>query len=262
MSYAEVNGARLYYEQDGSGPAVLCIGGCLSNADWMRPAVAAFGAFGRVIRYDRRGYFRSQRPEPYRLADIAQLADDAAALLDALDATPAVVLGRSYGGAIAVSLALRHPAKVRALALLEGDAAGLSPAADREYRDITARIRDVVARRGTSTASEAVVRIVLGDATWDELSATDRDRLGADAPAVLAEINAELVAVTPAGLAAIDVPVLCAYAEDSTTPAARDLAERMAAALPDAELLAVPGGHLISPTEPGVVSFVERVLAG
>jgi pimeloyl-ACP methyl ester carboxylesterase len=42
-------------------------------------------------------------------------------------ATPAVVIGRSYGGAVAVDLALPYPDGVRALVLLEGDALGLSP---------------------------------------------------------------------------------------------------------------------------------------
>jgi pimeloyl-ACP methyl ester carboxylesterase len=69
--------------------------------------------------YDRRGSFRSGRPEPY-VTSVHEHADDAAALIDALAAAPAIVIGRSYGGEIAVDLALRYPDRVRALALLEG----------------------------------------------------------------------------------------------------------------------------------------------
>jgi pimeloyl-ACP methyl ester carboxylesterase len=53
---------------------------------------------------------------------VSEHADDAAALLDALDAAPAVIIGRSYGGTVALDLAIRHPDKVRAIAVLEGDA--------------------------------------------------------------------------------------------------------------------------------------------
>ena len=75
-----------------------------------------------MIAYDRRGCARSERPEPYERTSIAEHADDAAALLDALAAAPAVVIGRSYGATVATDLALRHPDRVRALVLLEGDA--------------------------------------------------------------------------------------------------------------------------------------------
>ena len=51
---------------------------------------------GRVIAYDRRGCTRSERPAPYERTSVAEQADDAAALLDAVAAVPAVVIGRQY----------------------------------------------------------------------------------------------------------------------------------------------------------------------
>ena len=57
------------------------------------------------IVYDRRGSFRSECPEPYATSDVSDHADDAGALLDTLSATPAVVIGRSYAGEIALDLA-------------------------------------------------------------------------------------------------------------------------------------------------------------
>jgi pimeloyl-ACP methyl ester carboxylesterase len=62
---------------------------------------------GRTIVYDRRGHFRSERPAPY-VTNVHEQSDDAAALIDALAAAPAIVIGRSYGGAIALDLALRY----------------------------------------------------------------------------------------------------------------------------------------------------------
>jgi 3-oxoadipate enol-lactonase len=72
-------------------------------------------AHARVVRYDQRGHGGSDAPAgPYSMAD---LADDAARLIDALALGPVVWIGLSMGGMIGQELALRHPAKVRALVL-------------------------------------------------------------------------------------------------------------------------------------------------
>jgi esterase len=125
---AEVNGIRLYYEERGEGAPIACVHGGGSSAVMGDDAVDELARLGRVISYDRRGCARSERPDPYERTTVAEQADDAATLLAALEAAPAVIIGRSYGGAVAIDLALRHPGHVRALVLLEGDALGLSPA--------------------------------------------------------------------------------------------------------------------------------------
>ena len=78
------------------------------------------------------------------------------------------MIGRSYGGAIAVDLALRYPDRVRALALLEGDVPSVSPTAAREVAEITARIL-AAAEADIATAAETLMREVLGDAGWEGL---------------------------------------------------------------------------------------------
>src|SRR5437660_4769421 len=98
MPEVHVNGVRLYYEEHGQGDPILCIHGTSSSAMVWRPrAIEELSAFGRVIVYDRRGCTRSERPDPYETS-VVQHAEDAAALLQALDALPAVVIGRSCGG--------------------------------------------------------------------------------------------------------------------------------------------------------------------
>jgi len=109
-----------HYAERGAGAAILCIHGLSSSAQmWRDAAIDELARLGRVIVYDRRGCTRSERPEPLETS-VAQQAEDAAALLEGLDATPAVVIGRSYGGEVATELALRHRDHVRALVLLEG----------------------------------------------------------------------------------------------------------------------------------------------
>jgi pimeloyl-ACP methyl ester carboxylesterase len=67
-------------------------------------AIVPLARLGRVIVYDRRGCARSERPSPYDATPVAEQADDAAGLLDALAGVPPIVIGRSYGGEIALEL--------------------------------------------------------------------------------------------------------------------------------------------------------------
>jgi esterase len=111
------NPVRLYYEERGSGTPILCIHGAGGTALAWADAMDELARLGRVIAYDRRGCPRSERPQPYERTSVGEHADDAAALLDALAAAPAIVVGRSYGGTVATDLALRYPDRVRALVL-------------------------------------------------------------------------------------------------------------------------------------------------
>ena len=67
-------------------------------------AVDELARLGRIIIYDRRSCTRSERPSPYETTTVAEHADDAAELLLSLAATPAVVIGRSYGREVALDL--------------------------------------------------------------------------------------------------------------------------------------------------------------
>lgn len=119
MPEVRANGIRLFYEEHGAGTPILGIHGSGSSAIIMwAGGVEQLARLGRLILYDRRGCGRSERPEPLRITREDD-ADDAVALLVALDAAPAVVIGRSYGGDVALELARRHPGRVRALVLLE-----------------------------------------------------------------------------------------------------------------------------------------------
>jgi esterase len=260
MPDIRVNGVRLYYEEHGTGAPILCIHGTSSSAMmWRGAAVDALARLGRVIIYDRRGCTRSERPEPYETS-VPQHAEDAAALLEALDASPALLIGRSYGGAVAIGVALRHPERVRALALLEpGDVAldGETTAYDEELR----RAVEGAAARDASTVAEALIRSVLGDAQWESFPDEVRRMFADNSPAVLAETRGPRFEVGPDQLASIRVPALL-VAGDASPADFRDLAERLAAAIPGARLTVVAGGHLIDPGGPEVLACVRSVLEG
>ena len=260
MAEVEVSGIRIYYEEHGEGEPILCIHGGGSTALMWEDAVQELAQLGRVIAYDRRGCTRSERPEPYESTTVAEQADDAAALLRALSAGPAIVIGRSYGGAVAVDLALRHPERVRALALLEGDALGLSPSGLEWTRDLRDHLRRVAAEDGVDAVYEALFEKVIGEGTWSALPEEVREVLGANGPPLLAELAyVEEEMPGAAEFARIQQPALLVAATDSP-PEQREMTEAMARALPDARTAQLAGGHLIDPAAPEVLAFVRETI--
>jgi pimeloyl-ACP methyl ester carboxylesterase len=125
----KVNGTTIAVERRGLGPPLLLIHGGGEDASMLAAqadglAVAGFG----VVSYDRRGTRRSGRDQwPSRTAAADQHADDAAALIEALDIGPATVLGVSSGGVIALRLAASHPEVVGRVVAWEPPAAGVMP---------------------------------------------------------------------------------------------------------------------------------------
>jgi pimeloyl-ACP methyl ester carboxylesterase len=250
---------RLYYEEHGAGDPILCIHGTSSSAMVWGAAVAELARFGRVIVYDRRGCSRSQRPEPYVTTSVSEHADDAAALLEALAATPAIVIGRSYGGEVAIDLALRYPERVRALVLLEAAILGLAPDALHWAQEVNDVVQSAAATRGVEAVAEVFLRRVLGDAAWEQFPDAARRMFTANSPAILAEFAGGLQQVDPAALARIVQPTLLVAATDSPD-AFRQVTEAMAAAIPHARTVLVGGGHLVNPAESAVLSFIQEGL--
>src|SRR5439155_26262945 len=113
------NGIRIWYETfgDPSDPALLLIMGLGAQAvAWDEEFCQRLASASRfVIRYDNRDVGLSQWFDEGPAYELADMADDAAALLDALGISGAHVVGASMGGMIAQLLALRHPAKVLTL---------------------------------------------------------------------------------------------------------------------------------------------------
>lgn len=117
MAYAILNGIRLHYEIGGTGDAVLLLAGLSMPGAMWGPQIKALGQHYRVITFHHRGVGETDLP-PERVYTMAQLADDAAALLRELKIGRAHVVGVSMGGTIGLELALRHPQLVRSLVLV------------------------------------------------------------------------------------------------------------------------------------------------
>ena len=136
MERVDIDGVTLAYAVAGAGEPVICVHGAFI-ADTFQPLLAEPRLAGRyqLITYHRRGYGGSSRGAG--LTSIGQQAADCRALLAHLGVQRAHVVGHSFGGNIALQLALDSPAVVGSLTLIEpGLMIGLSGG---PYREALAR---------------------------------------------------------------------------------------------------------------------------
>jgi pimeloyl-ACP methyl ester carboxylesterase len=156
MPTVEGAGVPLAYAERGDGPAVLLVHGLASDAESLAPVAEALAAAGaRAIAYDRRGYGESGAPEPYEGTTVEEQAEDAAALLRALDAAPAVVAGEGFGALVVLDLLKRHAALVRGAVLAEPALFALAPEATEVLSAQRAEIEEAVRARGPAAGVEA-----------------------------------------------------------------------------------------------------------
>jgi 2-hydroxy-6-oxonona-2,4-dienedioate hydrolase len=119
--FANIDGARLYYEVAGEGqPFVIIHAGVADNRQWNNE-FAYFANRFRVLRYDMRGYGKSEPVD----GEFSHL-QDLTALLDHLHIDqPLILMGCSMGGGLAMDLALAQPSKVKALIMVDAGPTGL-----------------------------------------------------------------------------------------------------------------------------------------
>jgi len=146
--FVDHSGAKLYWEEHGTGDPLLLIMGLGASLEaWDRIAPALAKNY-RTILFDNRGVGRSDVPPgPYSLET---MADDAAAVLDAAGVPSAHVMGISMGGMIAQELALRHPSRVRKLIL------GCTSCGGREAVRADAEVAAALKARATMPREQAM----------------------------------------------------------------------------------------------------------
>lgn len=119
--YAPINGAQLYYELRGDGPAFVMLHAGIADHTLWDAQAAHFAARYRILRYDMRCFGKS---EPVA-GDFSHLEDLAALLSHHQIAPPAILMGCSMGGGIALDYTLAHPDRVRALIMVCSGPGGL-----------------------------------------------------------------------------------------------------------------------------------------
>jgi 3-oxoadipate enol-lactonase len=241
------------YDDEGRGEPLLLLHAFPLDRRMWDAQVEALAGRCRVIRFDARGFGHS--PPDAGPLTMERIADDAAAVLDALGIEKAVIGGCSMGGYAALAFARRHPPRLTGLYLQDTRAGADSE----EARTGRAALAERVLREGAAVAADSLLPRLLGETTKQErpeLEARLREHVLGTSPRAIANALHGLAARadSSASLAGFSVPCLVLVgAEDVVTPPSES--EALAAAIPGARLEVVPGaGHLANLEQPALVN--------
>jgi 3-oxoadipate enol-lactonase len=248
MPYANSNGTTIYWDEEGTGEPVLLIMGLgYSSAMWHRTRPVLAKHF-HVILFDNRGVGASDVPPgPY---STAEMAADAAAVLDAAGVASAHVFGISMGGMIAQEFVLTCTGRVRKLVL--GCTACGGPKAVRAERAAT----DMLLARGAMTPEQAITAAI----PFVYHPSTPRERIEEDleirrrnvpsADGYLAQLAAILGWQSYDRLGGISAPTLVIHGEaDRLVPAGNG--RLIAETIPGAQFVLLPNAsHMFTTDQP------------
>jgi 3-oxoadipate enol-lactonase len=263
MPVVRANDLDIYYERGGDGPPLLFIsgsGGDLRNKpnQFDSPLASAF----ELVCYDQRGLGQTAKPPgQYTMADYA---DDAAALLDALDIDSIPVIGVSFGGMVAQEFVLRHPDRITTLVLActSSGGAGRPSYPLHELQDLPALER-ATAHLKVSDLRHTDEWIAQNPQRWENrlqlaMSAQrpDRDETGARQ-----QLEARRHHDTYDRLGQIKVPVLLAGGEyDGVAP--KSNMQALHEQIDASELQFFEGGHMFLIQDrdayPSIIQWVKR----
>jgi 3-oxoadipate enol-lactonase len=167
MSFVDNLGAKIYWDEEGTGEPVLLIMGLSYPSYMWHRSRAALAKCYRTIALDNRGVGQSGAPPG--VYSIALMASDAAAVLDAAGVDSAHVFGVSMGGMIAQEFALQYPKRVRSL-ILGCTAAGGPHAVQAEPAALQALTRQGMT---PEESKEAIIPFIYDVATPREQIDTD-----------------------------------------------------------------------------------------
>jgi pimeloyl-ACP methyl ester carboxylesterase len=247
MPFVENLGARIYWDEEGSGaPLLLIMGLGWSSHAWHRSRPLLSEKY-RTITLDNRGVGRSEAPAgPYSMA---QMAADAAAVLNAARVNAAHIFGVSMGGMIAQEFALQFPKKVRSLIL--GCTAAGGPEAVRAEQDAL----QVLMTRGQDpdTFAKAIRPFIYDGGTSAQLIEEDtalRRKWYPPADPYFAQLQAIMAWDAYGRLAQISAPTLVIHGEnDRLVPP--ENARLIASRIPGAKLTIIPGAsHIFTTDQP------------
>ncbi len=268
--FATVNGAKLYYEIAGAGrPLVLLHAGLADSRMW-DDQFSAFAEHCRVVRYDLRGFGKSDLPaEPY------SHSADLYGLLHFLGIQQAALMGVSLGGRTILDFALQRPEMVEALIPVasglggyEGTDDPASAAVEAAYAEVEAAI----AAGDIASAAEGITSIWIDgpNRAPDQVNSNVRGRVKAMTVEWLSrpkpEPEPKTVPITPPAitrLKQIQAPTLIIVGDQDVLDILV-IADLLQKHIPRAETLVIPGAaHMVTMEQPeevnqAVLRFLQR----
>lgn len=246
MEILEIDGRRLSYSDTGSGRPLVFVHGVGTSGEIWADDLAPLAEDCRLIAYDRRGYGASSAsPRDWR-----RHRADAEALIEALDAAPAVLVGYSGGAMVTVPLALERPDLVSSLVLLD-------PAFDLKRCRTAGFVKAVLGaqlrrrlfgdRRGAEHWMRYVAGYSTGGSAYDKASPQRRERLLSNASGVFDDYaSGSGDEIDESRLASLDVPVTIIDAALSP-PFLRRSCANLTQLLPQARTVTLErSGHYVS----------------
>jgi pimeloyl-ACP methyl ester carboxylesterase len=254
MPTLSVNGAELYYEESGKGPAIVFSHGLLWSGRMFERQVAALRERYRCITYDHRG--QGQSPLSSSPFDMETLADDAAALIERLQAAPCHFVGLSMGGMVGMRLAIERAKLLRSLTLIDTAADGEPALNVPKYRLMAAVAKWV----GMRPLAPPVMKIMFGRPFLrDPARAALRAEMQAELTSLrydgmLAALQSVIARRIVSELSRIATPTLFLHgAEDRAIVVGR--ARRTADAIAGCRFVLVPrAGHTSTVEEPEAIT--------
>lgn len=248
------------YRRAGSGPPLVILPGALDDGRWWARQLRDLSGDLTVVVWDAPGCGASSDPPPsWSLAD---LADCAGSLVDAIGLGPVHLLGLSFGGALAIEVVHRHPDAVRSLVLVSAYAGWVGSLGPDEARARVAageRMAEMTADDLARAWLPTLVAPAAGSDDREWMERLVRDTRTRSAPTLARALAVDLRDVLPT----IAVPTLVVHgAEDVRAP--RSVADDLVARIPGAELVVVDGaGHLVNVDAPErLATEVRAFLAG
>jgi pimeloyl-ACP methyl ester carboxylesterase len=271
-TFVELKNARLHVVDRGQGAPVLLIHGIAGNLRHFTYGVAdRLAAHYRVIAVDRPGCGYSTRSAHAPVSLQAQ-ADTLVELLDKLEIARAVIVGHSLGGAVALSLAQRHPQRVAALALVapltalpeEPSPVFKALAVTQSWLRMT--IAWTLAVPATIARRDEVLKVVFGPETAPKDFATLGGGLLALRPSHFVAASTDFNAI-PASMQVIEpayadmrVPVHVLYGRGDRILSPQENGVDFVNRLPGTQLTLVDGGHMLPITQAqATADFIHKV---
>ncbi len=148
-------GIAIYYEEDGAGEPLVMVGGLTATVEVWGKLRRLLAARHRLVMPDNRGTGRTRAYADDGDRSPARMAEDLLGLVDGLGLDTFHLLGGSYGGAIALSFAVAHPARLRSLVVACSHFGGP------EKVEAAPGVRETRVRGGAPGATEAERRAAL-----------------------------------------------------------------------------------------------------